>query len=326
MVVHRLASAKESISSSIYAYDGATCTYDAPRRVLNQRSVGNGYKFTGKQLDEESSLDYFGARYYNSAPGRFMSPDPLAGHTEDPQTLNRYAYVGNNPLSRTDPTGLDWYLGCTTSDHAGCTQLSDKDKTWVQADKNGNATVVTSDSVRNGDNSATVDQNGVHITTGGNTYQGVYYDNPASKTYDSNGKVVDDRNPLTVQGDASKGLGGFTFNFNGNCGGTCLSSGSFQFAGTPDQARAALKAAGAWDYGGWDALDSTIFGHHPDTDQFRFGSGPSPHFSVPQDYTNDSWPFLNPKSTVPATGDFHVDANVGPSHFWCANFSVGCGK
>jgi hypothetical protein len=251
-------------------------------------------------------------------------PDPLGGHVGDPRTLNKYAYVGDNPLNLTDPTGLDWYLGCASKDHSGCTQLNDKDKTWVQADENGRATIVTSDSIRNGDNSATVDQNGVHVTTGGNTYQGVYFDNKASVAKHSADGT--DHNPLTLPGDASKGLGGFKFTFNGNCGGTCLSSGSFQFAGTPEQARAALKAAGAWDYGGWDALDSTVFGHHPDTDQFRFGIGPSPHFSVPYDVTNDSWPWSNPKSTVPATGDFHVDAKVGSSHFWCANFNIGCGK
>lgn len=96
-----------------------------------RRSTGNPthYKFTGKERDTESGLDNFEARYLTSSLGRFMSPDPLGGNTENPQTLNRYTYVANNPLSRTDPTGLDWYLGCTTSDHSGCTQLNDKDKT-----------------------------------------------------------------------------------------------------------------------------------------------------------------------------------------------------
>jgi len=256
--------------------------------------------------------------------GRFMSPDPMGGHQEDPQTMNRYSYVRNNPLNLTDPTGLDWYLGCSSSGHSGCTQLSDKDKTWVQADKNGNATIVTSDSIRNGDNSATVDKNGVEITTGGNTYQGVYFDNPASHTTDANGNDVN-HNPITLQGDASKGFGGFTFNFNGNCGGTCRSSGSFQFAGSLDQARAALKAAGAWDYGIVDAGDSAALGHHPGTEQFRFGAGPSSHFSVPYDHSNDYMLWTIPKYSVPTVGDFHVDATTGWSHFWCANFGMGCG-
>jgi RHS repeat-associated protein len=57
-------------------------------------------------------LDYFGARYYGSSMGRFMSPDwsvkaepvPYA-KLDNPQSLNLYAYVGNNPLSNVDPNG-----------------------------------------------------------------------------------------------------------------------------------------------------------------------------------------------------------------------------
>jgi RHS repeat-associated protein len=70
------------------------------------------HHFTGKERDTESGNDYFGARYYASSMGRFMSPDWSAkvmpvpyAKLGDPQTLNLYAYVGNNPLSRTDPTG-----------------------------------------------------------------------------------------------------------------------------------------------------------------------------------------------------------------------------
>ncbi len=70
------------------------------------------YKFTGKERDTESGLDYFGARYYGSNMGRFMSPDWAAkampvpyAKLDNPQSLNLYAYVGNNPLSRRDPDG-----------------------------------------------------------------------------------------------------------------------------------------------------------------------------------------------------------------------------
>jgi RHS repeat-associated protein len=65
------------------------------------------HHFTGKERDSESGLDYFGARYMSSSMGRFMSPDPVGGSLSNPQTLNRYAYVVNNPLRNTDPTGLD---------------------------------------------------------------------------------------------------------------------------------------------------------------------------------------------------------------------------
>jgi RHS repeat-associated protein len=64
------------------------------------------FKFTGKERDSESGLDNFGARYDASSLGRFMSPDPLGGQKIDPQTLNKYAYVRNNPINLIDPTGL----------------------------------------------------------------------------------------------------------------------------------------------------------------------------------------------------------------------------
>jgi RHS repeat-associated protein len=71
-------------------------------------SSGNSYKFTGQERDSESGLDNFGARYYSSNMGRFMSPDPdNAGASPDnPQSWNAYAYVLGNPLNLTDPDGL----------------------------------------------------------------------------------------------------------------------------------------------------------------------------------------------------------------------------
>jgi RHS repeat-associated protein len=64
---------------------------------------------TGKERDQETGLDYFGARYYGSALGRFTSPDPLMASAKiwDPQTWNRYGYVRSNPMIYVDPTGMD---------------------------------------------------------------------------------------------------------------------------------------------------------------------------------------------------------------------------
>ncbi len=65
------------------------------------------HKFTGKERDSESGLDYFGARFDASSLGRFMSPDPstLSVKLDDPQTLNRYVYARDNPLEYVDPNG-----------------------------------------------------------------------------------------------------------------------------------------------------------------------------------------------------------------------------
>jgi RHS repeat-associated protein len=67
---------------------------------------------TGKERDTESGNDYFGARYYASSAGRFMSPDWSASPASVPyaslpypQSLNLYSYVQNNPLSRADADG-----------------------------------------------------------------------------------------------------------------------------------------------------------------------------------------------------------------------------
>jgi RHS repeat-associated protein len=95
----------EEIASGI---GGRSSAYDA--------ADGVNQKFTGKERDAETGLDYFGARYLSSAQGRWMSPDwssapePIPyGDLSDPQTLNLYGYVRNNPLGRAD---LDGH--CTT--------------------------------------------------------------------------------------------------------------------------------------------------------------------------------------------------------------------
>jgi RHS repeat-associated protein len=65
-------------------------------------------RYTGKERDAESGLDYFGKRYYGSSMGRWMSPDPgkvTAAHLANPQKWNKYNYVLNNPLSMFDPDG-----------------------------------------------------------------------------------------------------------------------------------------------------------------------------------------------------------------------------
>jgi RHS repeat-associated protein len=63
------------------------------------------FRFTDQEEDLETGLYYYKARYYNPALGRFISPDSVVPEPGDPQSLNRYSYVRNNPLTRIDPTG-----------------------------------------------------------------------------------------------------------------------------------------------------------------------------------------------------------------------------
>ena len=67
--------------------------------------------FTGYEKDKETGLDFAEARMYENRHGRFTAVDPLltSGNGANPQTFNRYVYVGNSPIRRIDLDGLDWY-------------------------------------------------------------------------------------------------------------------------------------------------------------------------------------------------------------------------
>jgi RHS repeat-associated protein len=100
----------EHITTSCTSFpfgDGTTCSNSADTEF-----------FTGKQRDTVSDLDYFGARYYNSTLGRFMSPDPSGlayADPSNPQSLNLYSYAQNDPLVYIDPTGMQ----CSDTEASG---------------------------------------------------------------------------------------------------------------------------------------------------------------------------------------------------------------
>jgi RHS repeat-associated protein len=118
-------------------------------------------QFTGKERDAETGLDYFLARYYSGAQGRFLSPDEFKGGIVDPitgqqvsqqgplpygditapQTLNKYAYVRNNPLRYVDPDGHDGVLLNDPSGAAGyghnATIVGNDDDGWTYFSKDG---------------------------------------------------------------------------------------------------------------------------------------------------------------------------------------------
>ncbi len=85
---------------------------------------GGPLHFTGLERDTESNLDHTWFRQYSSAQGRWMSPDPDAGSMDpsNPQSLNRYAYVMNDPVNAVDPNGLDGFglFQCTATIFSDC--------------------------------------------------------------------------------------------------------------------------------------------------------------------------------------------------------------
>ena len=65
-------------------------------------------QYPGQKIDEQTGLKDFGARYYNPSLMRWTSPDPATAHIYDPQSLNKYTYVRNDPVNLVDPDGRSW--------------------------------------------------------------------------------------------------------------------------------------------------------------------------------------------------------------------------
>ena len=85
--------------------------YGYPRQTHRQASIATDpYKFSQKEMDTESGLQYFEARYLDGSLSRFLSVDPALGRSlhwpfEDPQRLNGYSYALNRPFTYQDPSG-----------------------------------------------------------------------------------------------------------------------------------------------------------------------------------------------------------------------------
>ena len=241
----------------------------------------SGALFTGKERDSESGNDYFGARYYGSTMGRFLSPDPLGGHLEYPQSLNKYAYVMNNPLRYTDPTGMDlWLQGC------GKNSSTCQHNYVGTTDKQGHfhRTHLSGDQRKN----ATLGRHGISVKYGGKTYSGVWDTNKG------------ENNAVDVAGTGA--LGGFSARVTGNCNGTCVASGQLLSTDLTSPANLsfgvfnALNGAAGWTKNpGWEAMDffhpgATNFHGYAETDPEGL---PSTHVPV----------VVAPNATVP----WHID-------------------
>jgi RHS repeat-associated protein len=92
-------------------------------------SIGDRYKWTGREYDGTSGLQYNRARYYDCAVGRWTTQDPLGLPAGD---ANLYRYVGNGPTNMVDPSGLtgiiqDTYTVLYTMYRAACDPMGDAD-------------------------------------------------------------------------------------------------------------------------------------------------------------------------------------------------------
>jgi RHS repeat-associated protein len=266
---------------------------------------------TLKERDSETGLDYFINRYYSSTQGRFTGADPMGGHTEDPQTLNRYTYVRNNPGVLTDPKGLDFYLQCKDNS-ATC-----QDGRVGTTDNKGSFTTTL---ITNDKNGRLVDQRG-NVYTTKITGQGVSFNGAGSKEY-IQGVFLNGTNATTIAGSGS--LTGFTFNFtSSNLDVNQTAKGTFSFNGTAGEAARALEQAG-YTNSHWD--DFNIY--HPSTDEYNAIDYRSPgegddarnsgHFTLHEPVIYRRSPTLagigpagevrfriKAESTVPVTGDVH---------------------
>jgi len=105
-------------STRIVTDESGTVVYSAAHDPYGgiQQTWVNTYdptpKFSGKERDSESGLDYFGARYYDQAQYRFISVDPEISQRAigDPQRWNMYAYCGSNPVINFDPDGRSYLV------------------------------------------------------------------------------------------------------------------------------------------------------------------------------------------------------------------------
>src|SRR5690606_9895230 len=83
--------------------------YLEPCPTQNMSDYNNPYKFNGKEMDKETGMYYYGARYYDPRISIFISVDPLA---EKYPNYTPYHYVHQNPINMIDPTGMEadgWY-------------------------------------------------------------------------------------------------------------------------------------------------------------------------------------------------------------------------
>lgn len=77
--------------------------------ISGDKFINNQFTFTGREIDDESGLYYYRARYYDPSIGRFLQQDPYTGQLGAPLShINKYTYAANNPVMLSDPSGKSW--------------------------------------------------------------------------------------------------------------------------------------------------------------------------------------------------------------------------
>ena len=236
--------------------------------------TSNRYKFTAKERDAESGLDNFGPRYYASTMGRFMSPDPVFATVDrlaDPQQWNMYSYVRNNPLSLTDPTGLDFNLTCDKNNGSTCVgglqgQTVDGKFQATDVDMNNSKDA----------GAGYHDQFGTQYTGSFNQDSGVSFTNTApGEATSSNSRFIDGSDETDVNGSGSM-FGGTQGRFNSNCGGSCEAKGSI--FDLPGHAGSVANAEQMIGKSFEDNLN--FFGGHGKSTSYRTGEDQLTHLVV----------------------------------------------
>ena len=105
-----------------------TYTYDSFGKVIaSTRTLTNPFRYTGREFDSETGINYYRARYYDPTAGRFLGEDPLRFAVGG----NFYPYVQNNPVGHIDPSGL-----CPCGYHRVKLYLNSFDYHWYRKDWN----------------------------------------------------------------------------------------------------------------------------------------------------------------------------------------------
>jgi RHS repeat-associated protein len=102
-------------SASLVTDAQGNLVQDLAYQPFGEIAVSNGnsplhHKYTGQEHDSETGLYFYNARYYDPHLGRFITADSIVPSAGDPQSLNRYAYVRNNPIIYDDPSGHKFSL------------------------------------------------------------------------------------------------------------------------------------------------------------------------------------------------------------------------